>query len=44
MGNATMGSNSRENAIYTSRTVLSQMLEFNVFGNFFIKFESEEFL
>ena len=44
MGNATMGSNLRENAIYTSRTVLSQMLKFNVFGNIFIKIASEEFL
>ena len=34
----------RENAIYRSRTALSQMLKFNVFGNFFIKIESEEFL
>ena len=45
MGNATMGlNNGRGDAIYRSRTVLSQMLKFNVFGNICIKIESEKFL
>ena len=44
MGNATMGLNLGGNAIYRSRTDLSQMLKFNVFGNICIKIESENFL
>ena len=34
----------REEMIYRSRTALSQMLKFNVFGNICIKIESEKFL